>query len=471
MNSGQVVGLCAAAVVMLGTPTSAAAQPAAQPSGRAGCVNTRGREGCVAASSMGGLEPTQIVVSPNGRFLYASEQAELLPPRGAPHSRLLVFARDPRSGALRLLAGRRGCLEDTPQPVARQRGPCERVGGLEQPYALAMSPDGRRLYVSSAGGRFFGGNYLVTYAVNPRTGTLAQVQCLASQVHSRCALGPVAPAGDLVVSSDSHYVYASDGTGAAIDVYRAGAQGVVFAQCLAGTTRPGRSCAIVPPLSGIEVEGLAQTGDGSELYAGGLAGNDADRIVGLVRSPTGLLGAASGPGGCTTDELTPPAGCTRVALTGTQLSFSASGKTLYAASGPELAVGALTRDPVTGALSEAAPAAGCVEFSSFPTRECPVATRWSGDTARIVSSPSGALLISAVDQHDNAEAVVEVSPSPAGGALAANDLRGCPSGRCRRLRGATAEMAGALAISPDGRSVYVAGADGLAQIRIPRRTV
>jgi len=458
---------CAAALALLVLPASAAAQPAAQPSGPVGCIDTRGVGGCAAASSLAGLEPTQMVVSPNGRFVYSTQQGELTPPRGAPHSRLLVFARDPRSGALHPLPGRRGCLEDTPQPVARQRGSCERVGGIEQPYALAISPDGRRLYVSAGGGREFGANYLVTFAVDPRTGTLRLLQCLTSQVRSHCASAPIPPVGDLLVSSDSRYVYLADGRRAAIDVYRVGANGLAFAQCAAATTVPGHSCTMAQLLPQAGVEGLAETRDGFELYAAGLIGEDADRIVELGRDPgSGLLTAGSAPGDCVSDERSPPSGCTRVGLTGTQLSLSASGDALYAASEPELAVADLSRDPDTGALSEAAPPAGCLELTDLLQLGCSVAPRWSGDHAHTVPSRSGGLLVSAVEQRDGDETVVEVTRSPTGGPLAVNDIRGCRAGRCRPLRGAAGETVGALAISPDGRSVYVAGGDGIAQIRI-----
>jgi sugar lactone lactonase YvrE len=71
-----------------------------------------------------------------------------------------------------------------------------------------------------------------------------------------------------------------------------------------------------------------------------------------------------------------------------------------------------------------------------------------------------------LEEHDDAGTVVEVTRSPAGGALAVSDLRACSAGACRRLRGTNGELAGALAASPDGRSVYVADKGGIAQIRV-----
>jgi DNA-binding beta-propeller fold protein YncE len=462
----RLVTLSAAALVLLTATRALALQPAAQPLGAAGCVNTRGVDGCTAARSLAGLEPTQIVVSPNNRFVYSTLQAELIPGPHAAHSRLLVFARNPGNGALHPVPGRRGCLEDTVRPATRQRGPCERVGGIEQPFALVISPDGRRLYVSGGGGRNNGGDYLVTFGLDPRTGSVRPLQCLTDQAHSHCASAAIASAGDLLVSPDSRYVYAADVHRAVIDVYRVGAHGLAFAQCLAATPLPGRNCTVVPLLMEGGVEGLAASQDGSELYAAGLVGEGATRIVEFSRdTASGVLSVGSGQGDCVSDAFSPPPGCANVALAGTQLSLSPSGDILYAASGPELAVAALSRDPSTGGLSEASPPFGCVEFTTFPMRGCGIAPRWSGDLPHTVSSRSNGLLVSVSEQHDDAGTVVEVIRSPAGGPLAVSDLRACAAGACRRLRGTNGAQTGALAASRDGRSVYVADGAGIAQIR------
>jgi hypothetical protein len=413
-----------------------------------------------------------MVVSPDGRFLYGWQQELVFSP-GAPRARLLVFARDRHTGALRPLPGRRGCLENTFHPVARQRGPCERVGGLEQPVSLAITPDGRRLYATAKGGRG-GGDYLVTFAVDPRRGTLKRLQCLTDEVHSHCPFASLPFDGHLLVASDSRSLYIGDGLHGAIDVYRADPHGLVLQQCLAGAPLQGQDCTIEPLLSVDGVHGLAGTRDGSEIYAGGPAGNGAERIVGLARDPaTGLLAARPGVGDCVSDEPAPPAGCTAVALTGSELSLSGSGDTLYAVSddgytGSILAVAALVRDPSSGALSEPQGPAGCVVFATAPSRGCGTAPRWIADFPYTLSASSGGLLASAVERRDDAGTVVEVSRSPAGGALIVSDLRECGPGVCRRLRGANGELIGSVAVSPDARSVYVADGDGIAQLRIPR---
>jgi hypothetical protein len=458
--------------VLLVWAAPAAGVPAGQPAGPAGCVDTEGLDRCAAAPSLAGLDPNQMAVSPNGRFVYGWQEELLFSP-GAPHARLLVFARDRRTGALHPLPGRRGCLENATRPVGRQRGPCERVGGLEQPVSLVMSPDGRRLYTSARGGRG-GGDYLVTFVVDPREGTLHPLQCLTDEVHSHCAFAPITSDGHLLVTSDSRSVYVGDGLRGAIDVYRVDAHGLVLRQCLARAPLQGQDCTIEPLLAVGGVRGLVETPDGSELYASGPVGNGAERIVGLGRDQaSGFLTARSEKGDCVSDEPVPPAGCTVVALTGSELSLSASGDTLYAASQdgytrPNLSVAALTRDPGSGALSELVGPAGCVVFATAPSRGCGAAPRWIANYPYTLSAPSGGLLASAVERRDDAGTVVQISRSPTGGALAVNDLRECGPGVCRRLRGADGELIGPIVISPDARSVYVADGDGIAQLRVPR---
>jgi hypothetical protein len=468
MSRGGLAGLGVTALMLFAGAPPAAGAPAVQPTGTPGCVDTEGSSGCAAAGSLAGLAPDQMVVSPNGRYVYGWQQ-ELLFSRGAPHARLLVFARDPRSGALHPLPGRRGCFENAPGPVARQRGSCERVGGLEQPVSLVISPDGRRLYASGRGGHGAGGSYLVTFSVDPRKGALRWLQCLTDRVHSRCAFAPIPSEGHLLVASDSRSVYVSDAFRGAIDVYHVDARGLVLQQCLVGSPRPG--CTVAPLLP-LGVHGLAETPDGSELYAGGPMGQGAERIIGLGRDQaSGVLAPRSGQGDCVSDEPGPPAGCTAVTLTGSALSLSVSGDTLYAASiddyaGPGLAVAALRRDPGSGALSEPAGAAGCVVFAAAASRGCGAAPRWTADFPYTLPAASGGLLASAVEHQHHVGTVVQVSGSPTGGGLVVNDLRECRPGTCHRLRGAYGELIGPIASSRDGHSVYVAQGDGIAQLRI-----
>src|SRR5262249_39576072 len=156
---------------------------------------------------------------------------------------------------------------------------------------------------SARGGRQAGGDYLVTFDVDPRRGTLRELQCLTNEVHSRCASAPLATQSQLLVASDSRSVYVGDSVSGAIDVYRVDAGGLVLAPWLAAAPHQGQTCTIASLLAPGGVAGLAETRDGSELYAGGPVGNGAERILELRRDQaSGLLTAMSGNGHCVSDE-------------------------------------------------------------------------------------------------------------------------------------------------------------------------
>ena len=111
-----------------------------------GCGRLRGPTGLL-----------RLAISPDGRTLYASGQA----------GGLAVLARDPASGRVRQLAGTKGCVRRD------GRQGCARVRGLIDPGAIAISPDGHSLYVTTSTG-------IEVFARTPGTGALAQIGCLDS---------------------------------------------------------------------------------------------------------------------------------------------------------------------------------------------------------------------------------------------------------------------------------------------------
>src|SRR5215211_9379704 len=71
-----------------------------QLSGRAGCVRARRTALCAGARGLRGVR--DIAVSGNGRYLYAAS--------GASGGSIVIFKRNRRTGALRRLRGRAGCV-------------------------------------------------------------------------------------------------------------------------------------------------------------------------------------------------------------------------------------------------------------------------------------------------------------------------------------------------------------------------
>ncbi len=343
------------------------------------------------------------------------------------------------------------------------------------PGQLAISPDGRRLYATDA----FDGNYLVTFALNPRTGSMRKLQCLTSLTPSRCTLTkPELQEPDaLLVSPDSRYVYVASQTEfpsphkALLNVYRANAAGLSPQQCLSTAVPPRNTlgCTALPTLGDTSVSGLAEAPGGGIVYA-----SSAGRILALAREPrSGRLTPLSAPDDCVSDEKTPPPGCTAVTVTGEDLVMSASGNTLYTAAddGPTFAVAALTREPASGGLAEAS----CAAFmGAGGIAGCGPLPRWVGSLALGLPTLSvgGDVLLAGFDDSGEGgratDSVAQLTRSPITGALEASDLRSCePPTTCGPLRGTGGGVA-TIAATPDGHSLYVADGSGIAQLRLSR---
>jgi 6-phosphogluconolactonase (cycloisomerase 2 family) len=100
--------------------------------GARGCISWRPRKGCARGRGLDG--PRGVVLSPDERFAYvAAEDGD----------QVGVFARNRRSGHLRQLSGRAGCLQRTGSEG------CARLTTLRAPHHLVISPDGRFAYVAS----------------------------------------------------------------------------------------------------------------------------------------------------------------------------------------------------------------------------------------------------------------------------------------------------------------------------------
>ena len=95
--------------------------------------------------------PRNVVVSPDGRHLYAT---------GGSDDAVVAFSRDPDTGALLWLQ----LLEDV-----ATGGTAE---GLDETEGMAISPDGKHVYATG-----ITDDAVVVFSRNPVTGTLAPVQC------------------------------------------------------------------------------------------------------------------------------------------------------------------------------------------------------------------------------------------------------------------------------------------------------
>jgi DNA-binding beta-propeller fold protein YncE len=163
-----------------------------------GCLSEEGTE-CASRSAKGLNNPYGIAVTPDGRNVYVASFDD---------EAIAEFSRNTSTGELTQLAGTNNCITSGNPGLTG----CETEGvGLEDAIGVAVSPDGKDVYVAAGGTE--GNGAIASFERDPSTGALAQLpgeDACISTVNASCAPG-VAIAGpeDLVVSPDGRDVYAN----------------------------------------------------------------------------------------------------------------------------------------------------------------------------------------------------------------------------------------------------------------------
>jgi DNA-binding beta-propeller fold protein YncE len=226
------------------------------------------RNRCRLTTALG--QPTDLVVGPGGRELYV-----------AADNRVVILRRT-RNGAIYAF----GCL-GSPGERLRQ-STCEVARAMNGASDVAITPDGRNVYVASSQG-------LAAFARDARDGTLVQLAGLAGCVTEAgtpdCAPGrSLARSSEPVRGGGSQVVVSPDGR----NVYLAARYGIAaFARDRrtgALTQLPGSSaCIAEAPQTGCapgralnSIEGLVVSADGANVYAAAYV----SRAVAVLRRTT-----------------------------------------------------------------------------------------------------------------------------------------------------------------------------------------
>ncbi len=178
--------LAAVAAIIATAPQAASADTLTKVDGPAGCVadpSSSVPDG-TCQTAKGIKDATDVAISPDGKFLYAAATSS---------NSIAAFSRDADSGELTQLPGAKGCIAAAEDPISG----CATAHGLENPSALAISPDGRSVYVTtftldpgaSPTPKIQG--TLTTFSRNPASGKLTQTACVVGGVPS--AIAPVSP--------------------------------------------------------------------------------------------------------------------------------------------------------------------------------------------------------------------------------------------------------------------------------------
>jgi DNA-binding beta-propeller fold protein YncE len=481
-----LVGLVAA------FPSGAGAAPPpagalTQLAGLGGCFTVDGTSDAgpnTCGVGQGLAETTTTTVSPDGKYVYADGFTD-----GGDEGGITVFSRSAVTGALTQLGGTDGCLN--PDGSSRAgANTCTVVRALYDAgdgRDLAITSDGKWAYMAvDGGGGPYGGAVLV-FSRAPSTGVLSQVAgtagCLdgtgGSQVGSNtCQLDTYLDSPSAVsLSPDQKFLYVTDYGDQGILVYsRNTSTGVLTrVQCVRQYTGPGLvPCTVGRALGGSQ--SVVISADGKHAYAGhnptGISIFDRNLATGKLSQKAGVAGCITDDGLDDTQANTCTAGRDIKGASG--LSLSPNGQTLYVPAEQDkgLAIFHVNGD---GTLTQLPGTAGCVTESGKDQNGNPcLRGRALSAPYGSVVSPDGKSLYVMSDAGTSAGvAIFSLNPSTG----RATQLAGKPG--CVTADGADAGTSGVCAvgravddawegaISPDGRSFYVAGlgAEGMAIFR------
>jgi DNA-binding beta-propeller fold protein YncE len=361
-----------------------------------------------------------------------------------------------RHGVLTQLPGSGGCVVDSSKPVAgcgvarALAGPGPFMGSR----AIAVSPDGKNVYVASSSS-----DAITIFRRNAKTGALIQPKekagCIAAKGADGCAkaIGLDSP-NSVAVSANGRIVYATSRDSNSITTFLRNTKSGALRQlppsragCISALPIPG--CVAGRALLGADVVVISP--DAKNVYVGAFFGNAV--AVFSAAEKTGVLSQPAGSAGCIAEAA--KEGCASgIALGAVEgLAVSRTGSNVYAASALSNALAVLSRNPETGALTQATEGSGCIADSALAG--CTTGVEISGANAVATSPGSEAVYVTSLFSNS----ITAFSPNTTSRGLVQKEgTAGCVvwlrSVGCGF--GLALQAPEGLVVSPDGTSLYAA---------------
>jgi DNA-binding beta-propeller fold protein YncE len=476
--------LWAATLLALAAPASqATAGPVgslAQLSGTAGCnQNTGGADGC--ATTTGLNEANGVAVSPDGKNAYAASDSS---------NSVVEFSRDPATGALTQLAAPNDCIAQGGTECGTTTG-----RGLFEATGVTVSPDGKNVYVASTGSPGEGdaeiggpcsnpncAGAVAVFSRDPGTGVLTQLSAAAGCVSEKASLNgnnePTCTSGtglgdanSVAVSPQGDHVYVSSGDSNAVAEFKRDSGTGALTQlappndCFGETG--GAQCGTNTGHGLNEAFSVTVSPDGASVYVAsqgastGVPQTDGS-VAALHRDPaTGALTQLTGGNACLDESGADSCTTGRGLASASSVVVSRDGKNVYVAGSDSDALAAFSRDVGTGALTQLSGTAGCLQKSGGGDG-CATATGLAGVFAVAVAPDGASVYAGSSDDH----AVSEFSRDPASGALtqlaSPDDCIAQGGSICGTTTGRGTSGTHGLAVSPDGETVYSAAIGAVA---------
>jgi DNA-binding beta-propeller fold protein YncE len=350
----------------------------------------------------------------------------------------------PPPGRLAQPAGDGGCIH------ARGVNRCARGRAVNSPEELAVSPDGRHVYVAS-----LGSHSVAAFARDRRTGELEQLRgrraCVRQGRSRSCspARGLARPVS-IAISPDGASVYVAAAGSDALAVFRRNRRTGALRQlrgaagCI--SQRPGGGCFVGRALN--EPTSVAVSPDGARVYVAGR--RFPSGVAVLARAADGSLTQAAGTDGCASQEGRSGCAVARGISAPEEVAVSPDSRYVMVAGSRSNAVAVLHQG--TGGLSQAEGEAGCIAMGG--AEGCAGGRRLRGPVDLAVTADGRDIYVAssssdgiAILSRDRATGALAQSPGPAGCIS-----QGGGGGRCAKGR-ALDEVWG-VAVSRDGGNVY-----------------